>query len=898
LALKHLPVSFALIASSFVPYTPALAMQKVAAQLTEQGDDFRTGTLANGLRFVVEKTGNPETVVLLAVNAGILDQQKDQGAAAHVIEHIGLGFTNPNDSSAINRLAAQGVIVARNGTTGARWTDYWVKLRRGSTERPEQILGIVSDWLAADSITDASLTLDKANVRSELLGGQTSSLIAQRRAAAQLMGSAIFASQMMDIEGTEYLSLSRVRDFQQKWYRPDLATVVVSGDVDVAKWVAALQILTSIQNPATTNPRSLGRRLPERGPGIVLGKSPRVIKIEREDALPDARIFLTSKFPGPSTLSGTRTRIREDLLAELSVAAAGLSVPGTGPNDIAPDIALGEFGTFIDFDFDQEREAGFKGIRSSVDRAIRGLRQLDKYGVSDADVERARLEVRKHLRGDLGNPLTRARRYKDMSHAARILRLPSISEQIVMLEQIKTAEINRYLRGVINLDRDFDIAMLGSPATLQNATLNAAVISAVRSGKTARIERPAPREILTSIAGPAPAAAQSLVKPGTLVASDLAIFDLPAGQRVLIKRVAGSSNIKISMGSRSDNGAFLSLSKTAFFSIDQNFIVKPRDIKKELLDSFLTDHGISADISIQAGSTIVNFSGDMDSPAPLLQVVRAASMLREKSSEIILTGGGGYLAGADFDRQFGSRPAADVPDQLAQRLRENFSSFSPQVILVSGDFDVDAMVALCARYLSDLPAPTERKKTGIFPSLGTAISGGTDWLQAGKRFRVFTKPTSEPAEALGASRILSEIVRDRLFVLLRNNGRYSPFLAWQAWRDAAGPGVWVVDLRQANDVQADDTLDPLIDREIDQVRRGRFSLEEFNRAKWKLNELAEMASSNATEVNRDAMPYLLQFADYGEAFSGDEAYVRRTTYEQVQRVAARLLKPIRAKAEE
>ncbi|HEX8584742.1 MAG TPA: insulinase family protein [Allosphingosinicella sp.] len=223
--------------------TPVLAIDPLPADAKLETDPaIETGALANGLRYAIAANNTPADAVSLrlVVRAGSFDEEEDERGFAHFIEHMAFRSTRGAPGGTLdNRLGVFGVALGRdqNAFTDMTSTVYKIDFPHKDMKAIAEVLGWMRD--AADGIvfTPAAVDAERAVVLAELRtrsgpANDAAQAITRFQAAGLRSGD-------RDPGGTpQSLAAARpetLQAFHRRWYRPDNATVVVTGAVDAAE---------------------------------------------------------------------------------------------------------------------------------------------------------------------------------------------------------------------------------------------------------------------------------------------------------------------------------------------------------------------------------------------------------------------------------------------------------------------------------------------------------------------------------------------------------------------------------------------------------------------------------------------------------------------------------------
>ncbi|MFP4094664.1 MAG: M16 family metallopeptidase [Cyclobacteriaceae bacterium] len=196
------------------------------------------GKLENGLTYYIRRNAKPEERVelRLAVNAGSLMEDDDQLGLAHFTEHMAFnGTENFEKNELVNVLQMAGVKFGAhlNAYTSFDETVYILKVPTTDTIL-EQSLQILEDWASGLSFDEEEIDKERGVVIEEWRIGQGAQRRMQDKFLPVVLAESRYASRLpigtKDIlENFDYQTLKR---FYEEWYRPDLMAVVAVGDID------------------------------------------------------------------------------------------------------------------------------------------------------------------------------------------------------------------------------------------------------------------------------------------------------------------------------------------------------------------------------------------------------------------------------------------------------------------------------------------------------------------------------------------------------------------------------------------------------------------------------------------------------------------------------------------
>ncbi len=200
----------------------------------------RTGKLKNGLTYFIRKNTEPKNraQLQLVVKAGSILESDQQQGLAHFIEHMQFnGTKNFPKTQLVDFLQKSGLKFGAdlNAYTSFDETVYQLPVPTDSAALFEKYFLVLSDW--ANKATFDPVEIDKERgvvLEESRIGKGASSRIREKLLPVIFRGS-LYASRLpigVDsiIAGSPYAT---IRQFYTDWYRPDLQAVVAVGDFDV-----------------------------------------------------------------------------------------------------------------------------------------------------------------------------------------------------------------------------------------------------------------------------------------------------------------------------------------------------------------------------------------------------------------------------------------------------------------------------------------------------------------------------------------------------------------------------------------------------------------------------------------------------------------------------------------
>lgn len=231
------------------PASSAAAPPASAASASALHEDpsVRQGVLANGLRYLIQPTAaEPGSVSLrLGFNAGSFDEEADEHGAAHFNEHLAFGGGSAAGAAGPATLFARAGAAFGddlNAQTGQFHTVYRLDLTRGGPAYLDQALAWLRGVADQTRISDATVDHERAVILAERLSESDATVRAEE---AELAFEAPGLRSSLPTIGTpaslQAMTPAILQRFYRRWYRPDNAVLVVTGDISAAAVETAIR---------------------------------------------------------------------------------------------------------------------------------------------------------------------------------------------------------------------------------------------------------------------------------------------------------------------------------------------------------------------------------------------------------------------------------------------------------------------------------------------------------------------------------------------------------------------------------------------------------------------------------------------------------------------------------
>ena len=363
-------------------WSPAAAQTGPAAATLQVAPlKYRQRTLANGLTVLsIENHRSPTVAIQVWYHVGGKDDPAGRSGFAHLFEHMMFKATKNQPSENFDRLT-EDVGGANNAFTREDATVYHETVPANYLET---LLWAEADRMANLNVDEANFVSERAVVEEEYRQsvlarpyGRLGIYIEQNSFAVHPYKRGVIGS----IADLDSASIQDVRKFHATYYRPDNATLIVSGDFDPAQadaWVD--RYFGRIARPATLIPRVTATEPPRTkearfnttGPNVPLPATAITFllptrKSDDADALRIVEVILGQ---------GESSRLNQSLVYRQQIAASA-----SANADLRDDAGL--FGVTI-------ITAGGKPAADAEKAALAELDKLKENPVTAAELDKAR----------------------------------------------------------------------------------------------------------------------------------------------------------------------------------------------------------------------------------------------------------------------------------------------------------------------------------------------------------------------------------------------------------------------------------------------------------------------------------------------------------------------------
>lgn len=205
-------------------------------------------SLTNGLQYIIHQTKQPNTEYRLVFNIGSLQETDDEIGYAHFLEHLVFnGSEDFPNRQAVDTLQALGYSFGRDINA---YTTYERTVYELSLLDPKQLdlaLNILANFLGKSSLTDEAILKEKKIVIQEIRDYGVESTFTKKKLEGTKHAHRLPIATEQDIINIDH---QRLREFYKKWYSSNLATIIITGNVNADNAIKAIQKNFGQFNPA------------------------------------------------------------------------------------------------------------------------------------------------------------------------------------------------------------------------------------------------------------------------------------------------------------------------------------------------------------------------------------------------------------------------------------------------------------------------------------------------------------------------------------------------------------------------------------------------------------------------------------------------------------------------
>ncbi|MEA1946475.1 MAG: insulinase family protein [Thermodesulfobacteriota bacterium] len=706
--------------------------------------DIIFGKLPNGFRYVLMENHRPKDRVgmHLDVQAGSLHESDNQQGLAHFLEHMLFnGSTNFKPGELVKYFQSIGMQFGAdaNAHTGFNETVYDILLPQGDRKNLKKGLTVIKDYAEGALLLPSEIDSERRVVLAEK---RTRDSASYRTYVSTLNFEFPHAkiSKRLPIGKEEILKKTdhkRLKAFYDTWYRPEKMILVMVGDFDTQEAISLIK-----ENFSSLSSRAPAMREPDFGKINHLGIKP-FYHLEKEAGNTTTSIEVVEKVSKkPDSFAFQRGRLIENMANRIVRDRLDARVRKAGTPFTSASIRSGYFLNQMKY-AEITAECGPENWKRSLSLIEQILRKALKFGFTKSELDR----VKKDYLSELDNAVKKAST-RNSRHLARKI-LWNLNADRVFLSPEQKKELFTPLINALTLQNTHDafkeiwapehrLLLVTGNAELTGTDKDppSQILGAYYKSKKVQVSRPAEKKTVTFPYLQEPGKEGSIILTKKIPDLGIVQVDFKNGVRLNLKKTNFKANqvlinlafgsgrtseplkkpglaalstkvINVSgLGALDKDGlerAMAGKNTDVFFDFEEDrFFFKGETVTQEvpllfqLLYAHMVDPGFRED-------------------AYTLSMERFSQEYLELSGSIngaMVLSGNRFLAGGDS--RFGLPSYEEFKQLTLEHVRswiEASLKTDTMEVSVVGDFDMDSVIKLAAKYLGTLSLHTEIYKS-------------------------------------------------------------------------------------------------------------------------------------------------------------------------------------------
>ena len=243
-------------------------------------DKVRIGKLENGLTYYIRHNDYPEHLVnfYIAQRVGAMQEEDDQNGLAHFLEHMafnGSKHFNGEGKGILDYTRSLGVSFGGDLNAYTSYTETVYNIDNVPSTRQSALdscLLILRDWSHGLLLTDEEIDKERGVIHEEWRMGQGPDERMRNRQMETLFPGSKYAKRnvigLMEI--VDNFPYQVLRDYYDKWYRPDNQAIIIVGDVDTDHIEAKIkELFNDLPVPGPDAAQVVGFPVPDNEEPIV-----------------------------------------------------------------------------------------------------------------------------------------------------------------------------------------------------------------------------------------------------------------------------------------------------------------------------------------------------------------------------------------------------------------------------------------------------------------------------------------------------------------------------------------------------------------------------------------------------------------------------------------------------
>jgi len=356
--------------------------------MAKDHEDTREYQLSNGLKLIVREDHRAPTVAhMVWYRAGSMDEVNGRTGLAHVLEHMMFKGTDKVKAGEFSRLVAA-LGGRENAFTNRDYTAYFQQVEKSKLD---EVIKLEADRMSnlnfddSEFLKEIQVVMEERRLRTE---DNPSSLLNESLMATAYMSSPYRYPVVGWMNDLQNMKANDARDWYRSWYKPNNATVVITGDVDAKQVLAAVEKYYGsipaqelpVRKPQIEPPQKGIKQVQVKAPAdsaqlTMAWKVPRLEVGKLDDPEPYALELLTSVLDGYDNARLNRVLVKQEKV--VNDVGVGYDMISRGPElfEIAATMAKG------------------KTVAQAQVSIRKALDELKQKGILDSELKRIKVRI-------------------------------------------------------------------------------------------------------------------------------------------------------------------------------------------------------------------------------------------------------------------------------------------------------------------------------------------------------------------------------------------------------------------------------------------------------------------------------------------------------------------------
>ncbi len=350
------------------------------------------GKLENGITYYIRENKKPEKKVelRLVIKVGSIVEDNDQLGLAHMAEHMAFnGTKNFKKNDIVSYLQSIGVEFGNdlNAYTGFDETVYILPIPTDQPGNLDKGFQILEDWAHQVTYLDEDINSERGIILEESRSGKSGEERMFKKVYPELFKGSKYAERLPIGNDSIIKNFhpDAIRRFYKDWYRTDLMSVIVVGDISQKEALAYInKHFANIKKAASPRERTYAE-VP-----VYLNNQAMVVT-DKEATGIEFSINYAAKYSQPT---GTVGEYRQDLVRQIYASMLAGRFREVTQKENPPFVAAGiDFSSYAKFykSFSLNGAVGAtQDVTVGMNAALEELERVKRFGFSNAELERAK----------------------------------------------------------------------------------------------------------------------------------------------------------------------------------------------------------------------------------------------------------------------------------------------------------------------------------------------------------------------------------------------------------------------------------------------------------------------------------------------------------------------------